>query len=400
MNENVNIFGPLGLGVEHVLSILIPVVFIALIVVIWLRGTKCFRKDGTSSLLDFLLCHKGYLITILGISLFFWPQLDFCWQLFHNWIGGWTNREIVKGTMADSYSVFSSIVASCSFVVGLFSYWVVTKNRQEEDFRTFQVREFDHVFGAFEKYCDALETCVLNEDGRIFEGDQVVNRLYEKYRLRELSLIIRICGTKNFENGEEVAKCREELKRLDADFMTDFSSAKLQCAAKVLFKELNWVWSLERSMKDLYRDRPNRVAEIEKVRDRLVALLSYELGSHGQFVFGKYRHHFYKIEKLMIAARKVDKEYENPSDSRQGLVNDRPSAYRGVYYADMLFQYERTLLAYSYSEKEKNDLFVRISTALQDRDEIEAFGGENVLSRNVRGNRLYDREYLPRLCGC
>lgn len=400
MNEKVNMLGQPCSGVEHVLSILIPVAFVALIVFIWLRVTRRFRKDDSSSLLDFLQRHKGYLITILGLSLLFWPQLDFCWQLLHNWIGGWTHREIVKGTMADSYSVFSSIVASFSLVVGLFSYWVATKNHQDEDFRLLQMREFDHVFGAFEKYCDAIGTCVLNEGGKMFEGDQVVNRLYEKYRLRELRLLVRICCAKDCENGEDMAKCRAELKKLDTDFMTDFASAKLQCAAKVLFKELNWVWSLERSMKDLYRDRANRVAEIGKVRDRLVALLSYELGPQGQFVFGKYRHHSYEIEKSMVAARKIDKEHGEMADLSKCFVNDRPATYRGVYFADMLFQYERTLLAYSYSEKEKADLFVRVSSALQSRDELEGLGREAALPRNKTGCRLYDREFLPRLCGC
>jgi len=387
MNSLIDWFGRVGANVERPLSILLPLSFAAIIVCICLKMTRSSRKDDASSLLEFLQRHKSYLIWILVLSLVFWPQLDFCWQVIHNWVGGWTNREIVKGTMADSYSVFSSIVASFSLVVGLFSYWVATKNNQDEDFKLLQMREFDHVFCAFDKYCDALAACVLDEGGKAYVGDQVVARLYEKYRLRELQLLHRICCLGPDVESVEVIDSRAELLHLDAEFMADFEAAKLQGAASVLFKELNWVWALERSMRDLYEDKPSRVADIGKLRDRLVALLSYEIGPQGQFVFGKYRHHSYGIEKSMVAAR------------RQGAALDRPASYRGVYYADMLFEYERTLLAYSYSEAEHADLFARISDALRRRDEVEGVAREIALDRNEEGLRIYDRDFLPRLVG-
>ena len=61
-------------------------------------------------------------------------------------------------------------------------------------------------------------------------------------------------------------------------------------------------------------------------------MLENFLDAKTEFVFGKYRHHIYNIEKL---------------------VRSESGFYRGGNYADMLFKYERSIAAATIHAGEK-----------------------------------------------
>lgn len=192
---------------------------------------------------------------------------------------------------------------------------------------------------AWTKLQDNLKGTV---DGCVHEGARVINALAQKYRRREMDLLV-----KKFEHGQDVGKA---LSDIDAGFMSDFSALHL----KHLYDELNGILNIVWPIYDHYAGYVNLKSQSEAFLDQSIGILRDYISPHGQFVFGKYRHLDWKLDN--------------------DFINKKPrSDYRGDYGADRLYLYERTLAAY-IPDKNIAEIFLR---SLKKRNRQEGLNGPN-----------------------
>ena len=223
--------------------------------------------------------------------------------------------------LSQIYTVLQALVAIVSIGIAFVMY-VLSKNQaRDDDFNRLQMKELEHVFAVVDEWARLQDDLACDIDGRPVDGSFVTTVLARKYRTPELRLLVRIYGN----DKEDAAKAQSELLKQDAEFMADFEKANLKPLANALFRVLNWSWAIVGSFERIYQRDKTRMRQIDEFQEKIIGIVRDYIGPGSQFVYGKYRHIKWEL----------DKEW--------------PAMYRGERSADRMFVYERTLARYAPS---------------------------------------------------
>ena len=232
------------------------------------------------------------------------------WPYFIAWVPH------INFRTSSGYVVLQALIAIVSIVVALRMYDSNEAQARDDAFKKLQIKEIEHLFLSINEWAKLVDQVRYNICGEEFDGSFVAKALAKKYRKAELSLLVRIYG--NDEADATIAK--DELDKLDLAFMDDFKCANLKSTADALFRILNWAWAAKRSFELIYKKDSSRTTEVSEFEETIVGIIRDYIGLDWQFVYGKYRH------------------------LKWGLEKNKPEVYRGENFADRLFVYERTLI--------------------------------------------------------
>lgn len=337
-------------------------------------NTNRLRRN---SLIESIARHPIVLIAVIIALWLTWPQIDLAWQSIHNRLGIWHPESLTTQSLASTYAVLTSVVSMISLVLALCSFWLSKDREKADSVKALQVQEFEHIHKAYNEFLAVLGECTVKADNNSNHGSLVYSDLYERYRKRELRLLVEF--SKEKQDSKRACELKSELSKLDEAFMKDADALGLQLPLEVLNRTLNWIWALSLSMMDVYgSDSGSRAIETKRMQDRLIRLLSRLLDRKGQFVFGKLRHHLFVVAGI----------------NKNGVLSP---VYRGVACADRLYKYERSLMSYRMLGEENE--YIR-NLQVQDLRLRNAQEGlkEGVDTLRTRGNSsdgyLFDGWYV------
>lgn len=290
-------------------------------------------------------------LIVFGILWFFWPMV------MHRFASGvkdsfdaagieWGRVVESGGAISNFYSVFTAFLTVFTVAIGLLTYLGVhAANRRQQAvervqrFRDLQLREVTNLFRLLNEYDQAVVS-LRYKDNRSYK---VIGDLYDKYRKPELEIL-----ASRMSEGEKMSA----LRKLDEDFYGEAESANLLDSASVLFRILNWIYAHEAYLKTSYMDDGLLEADIAAFRERLLGLVTIYMTNQTKFVYGKYRHLRYHLE-------------------RRDWTSELAGGYRGVQSADSLFAYERTLALLTNCDGETKRKFRGILDERYRKENIE-----------------------------
>lgn len=208
--------------------------------------------------------------------------------------------------------------------------------------------ELERLRNSMHRFASKYNELRWSDAGTTYEKERVLSRIYQKYRLRELTLLKQIFQKPSRQPRHAIVSLQDKLRILDQQFLHDFKAAKLTPMIDILVEILNLdMWPVLKSADERTRN--------DNVVDKCISFLRDYLSPEAQFIFGKYRHLAWELESQ--------------------LANNVPKTYRGEALADMLFLYERTLIMYTPSNK---NLATRQAERLKHRNELESLDSKGL----------------------
>lgn len=210
---------------------------------------------------------------------------------------GETPSRVEEQQMSGTYVTFNALLTLITATIAVSTY---LKTREREIQHKVQALEMS-TFSRFFSLYDNFENNLNNLEYKGYKGKQVIDYFYKKYRMKELTYI---AGNR-----------QEELIDMDKCFQQEANDAKLFLPAMKIFSIFNWIRAL-----DFYCETTKNTKYFDK--NIYLNTLDNLINAKSEFVFGKFRHHFYEVEKMAL--------------------NDEK--FRGTQYADFVLKYERTLI--------------------------------------------------------
>ena len=276
-------------------------------------------RDNMFKILILLIKLIGGILIGAILLVNIWPKIWVC--LFgdmYNIHGNIHGKEI----FVTCYDAFAVIITTVGILLGAFSWNRWKKEKWDIQFKIHQIDFFKGVVDLLYDY----DAKIASLSWRSVKGVMVLEALYNKYRKREIKLLIDIAKTHDpIQRSDMLIK----LNKLDVSFQKDAENAGVYESASILFRALNLLRTQILYLEKMINEYDPEGKMINACRENLLFTIRNFLSPHSQYVFGKYRHHRYKIDKRSVVYCETN--------------------YIGAKYADRVFLYERTLSQIKYS---------------------------------------------------
>ena len=252
---------------------------------------------------------SSIIILCIGICVF-WPCVSRLIGIIHYNITPGLNKETIKLELSQVYEILQAFIAVLSIPLAFCTYYLGRSKERDDQFRKILTNELEHIFTAINEW-GKLQNALTSIEEKL-TGSEIIKNISDKYREKELFLL-----TSMFNNNQTDSKLK--FQELDDAFLDDFRKANIKQLSDVLFNILDWSWAVIQCLEKVYGKDTGRLKELDKYRETIIEIIRDYIGPHSQFVFGKYRHIMWKLDK------------------------GKSPFYRGEKYADRLFIYERTI---------------------------------------------------------
>lgn len=249
---------------------------------------------------------KSFLFTLCVGFVFwiFWPIIIHYVEKSHTFLEitytGGTPSRVEEQQMAGSYVAFNALFTLVTVIITLSTYLKTKEKEVKQKIQTLEISTFSRFFNLY----DEFEKTLLHLAYKNLNGYEVIEYFYKKYRVEELTCIAE---------DDQV-----KLAEMDKCFEKEAKEAGLFVPAMKMYSIFNWIRALDFYLTSVEKKNTPEIAMSNQIYLRTLDNL---INAKIEFVFGKYRHHYYKVEKMT---------------SGDGV-------YRGANYADQVLKYERTL---------------------------------------------------------
>ncbi len=249
---------------------------------------------------------KKFLLFFLCIGFilwFIWPVIIHFAEKMHTSIEisymGSTPSRIEEQQLTGTYVAFNALFTVITVIIALSTYLTAKKRELQQKIHELEISTFSRFYDLYDDFEKTLQQLKYKEH----LGVDVITYFYNKYRIKELT-----CLSKN----DMIA-----MKKNDESFMKEAKSAGIFIPAMKLFSIFNWLRSLDFYLKSIGEksDISSILPQVEVPLHVLEKLVDAQV----EFVFGKYRHHYYSIDELDL------------------------KKYKGMFFADTVLKYERTI---------------------------------------------------------